>query len=67
MNFFITWNAKVVVPIAVEMNNNVLFPSLCSFYAHFVKAIFQFISKYSIIRKRRDTNNKASGKNKCFT
>ena len=26
MNLFITWNAKVVVPIAVEMNNNVFFP-----------------------------------------
>ena len=25
MNLFITWNAKVVVPIAVEMNNNVFF------------------------------------------
>ena len=25
MNLFITWNARVVVPIAVEMNNNVFF------------------------------------------
>ena len=25
MNLFITWNARVVVPSAVEMNNNVFF------------------------------------------